>query len=61
MPEIVDSAHIEDKLIECLDCHMKFVFSAKDQLFYLKNKYADPKRCKKCRDIKKAKFAGRSL
>lgn len=45
----------EDKTLVCKDCGNEFVFTAGEQAFY-KEKGLDnePKRCKECRDKRKA-------
>ena len=47
---------MEDKKIKCIDCGEEFVFTAGEQEFYKQNGFEnEPKRCKPCRDAKKAK------
>ncbi len=48
----------EDKTLVCQDCGKEFVFTAGEQAFY-KEKGLDhePKRCKECRDKRKAEKA----
>lgn len=48
---------MEDKPIECCDCGETFVWTMKDQEFYKKNDFQPPKRCKPCRERKKAERA----
>ena len=45
----------EDKTLVCQDCCKEFIFTAGEQAFY-KEKGLDnePKRCKECRDKRKA-------
>lgn len=45
----------EDKTLVCQDCGKEFTFTAGEQTFY-KEKGLDnePKRCKECRDKRKA-------
>lgn len=44
-----------DKTIKCIDCGTEFVFTARDQEFYKEHGFNnEPKRCKQCRDKKKA-------
>ena len=44
-----------DKTIKCVDCGTEFVFTARDQEFYAEKGFTnEPKRCKACRDKKKA-------
>lgn len=45
----------KDKTIKCVDCGIEFTFTARDQEFYAEKGFAnEPKRCKACRDKKKA-------
>lgn len=45
----------EDKTLTCKDCGAEFVFTAGEQEFYAsKGLVNEPKRCKSCRDAKKA-------
>jgi len=45
----------KDKTIKCVDCGTDFVFTARDQEFYAEKGFKnEPKRCKPCRDKKKA-------
>lgn len=50
---------LSDKTIQCSDCPTKFIFTARDQRFYLEKQFTEPKRCKPCRDAKKAKYEAR--
>lgn len=43
-----------DQNINCADCGGSFVHSERDQAFYTQKGYTQPKRCKPCRDVKKA-------
>lgn len=54
------NSHIElmnepykDKELICKDCGTPFVFSAGEQDFFKKNDYQEPKRCLKCRRLRK--------
>jgi len=45
----------QDKVITCVDCGKEFTFTARDQAFYAEKGFTnEPKRCKECRDKKKA-------
>jgi CxxC-x17-CxxC domain-containing protein len=45
----------EDKTITCADCGQAFTFSASEQAFYAEKGFSDaPKRCKSCRQNRKA-------
>lgn len=43
-----------DKSLACVDCKSPFVFTERDQAFFAKMKFSEPKRCKSCRTAKKA-------
>lgn len=43
--------------IDCADCGTPFVFGEKDQEFYAKRQFTPPKRCRGCREERKAKRA----
>ncbi|HEU5251128.1 MAG TPA: zinc-ribbon domain containing protein [Thermoanaerobaculia bacterium] len=44
-----------DKNLTCVDCGNTFLFSADDQEFYARKGFTnEPKRCKVCRDKRKA-------
>lgn len=45
---------MEDKKIICKDCGQEFIFTVNDQEFYQSHDFTEPKRCKACREIKKA-------
>lgn len=50
----------EDKMITCADCGAEFVHSADDQARYAERGFAnEPKRCRDCRDKRKAQSGGR--
>ena len=52
---------MEDKTLKCIDCGKEFIFTARDQEFFAQKGFSEPKRCKECRDAKKAaKANGRS-
>lgn len=45
----------QDKTIVCTDCGTEFTFSAREQEFYAEKGFTnEPKRCKACRDKRKA-------
>lgn len=47
--------NFKDKSIKCVDCGDEFVFSANEQAFYAEKGFTnEPRRCKACRDKKKA-------
>ena len=48
----------QDKTIVCTDCGTEFIFSAREQEFYAEKGFTnEPKRCKTCRDKRKAEKA----
>lgn len=48
-------SEFKDKTIVCLDCGKEFVFTAREQEFYAEKGFTnEPKRCKECRDKRKA-------
>lgn len=47
----------KDKTIKCSDCGNDFVFTAREQEFYEERNFSEPKRCKECRDKRKAEKA----
>lgn len=47
-----------DRMLECQDCKQEFVFTEGEQEFFATKGFTDPKRCKPCRDKKKAQRAG---
>ena len=49
---------LQDKQVSCVDCGAQFVFSARDQAFYQERGYSAPRRCKTCRDKRKANGPG---
>lgn len=46
---------MEDKKITCQDCGKEFTFTKREQEFYQSHNFTEPKRCKECREAKKAK------
>lgn len=49
----------EDKTITCTDCGQDFVHSAEDQARYVERGFTnEPKRCRDCRDKRKAQGGG---
>lgn len=43
-----------DKTITCAECKQPFTFTEGEQEFYAQRGYSEPKRCKPCRDARKA-------
>jgi len=53
-------SEFKDKTLKCVDCGAEFIFSARDQEFYAEKGFQnEPKRCKPCRDAKKAEKRNR--
>ncbi|RLG23838.1 cytochrome C551 [Methanosarcinales archaeon] len=50
---------MEDKTLTCQDCGEEFIFTAGEQEFFEEKGFDEPKRCKECRDKKKAEKRGR--
>ena len=48
----------ESKQLTCSDCGQTFTFTQQEQEFFLEKGYGDPKRCKNCRQQRKAERAG---
>ena len=48
----------EDMEIICADCEKPFIFEAGEQKFFAEKGFTLPKRCKPCRDARKAKRDG---
>ena len=45
----------KDETIKCVDCGQEYVFTAGEQAFYASKGFTNkPKRCKACREKKKA-------
>jgi len=47
-----------DKTINCRDCRQDFTFTEGEQDFYAQREFSEPKRCKPCRDERKARREG---
>ena len=43
-----------DKQIECVECKGHFFFTAGEQEFYTMRGFKEPRRCKDCRERRKA-------
>lgn len=48
-----------DKEIICQDCGKTFIFTENDQRFYEEKGFLPPKRCRECRNARKAQKEGR--
>lgn len=51
---MTDSAQGGDQTLVCVDCGAQFTFTARDQAFYQERGYQAPRRCRVCRDKRKA-------
>ena len=50
-----EKRHMEDKILVCQDCGKEFTFTVGEQEFYKEKGFDnEPKRCKECRDKRKA-------
>lgn len=49
---------MNDTELTCQDCQTTFMFTEKEQAFYEEKGFTPPKRCKPCRDAKKARQQG---
>ena len=49
------SENYEDKELICTDCKRPFSFTSGEQKYYETLEFTPPKRCKPCRDMRKAK------
>ena len=47
-----------DKSLTCVECKQQFPFTEGEQQFYAERQYTEPKRCKPCRDARKAQKEG---
>lgn len=47
---------MEDIRIKCQDCGEEFIFNEAEQKFYEEKGFAQPKRCRLCRQKRKEKF-----
>lgn len=43
-----------DQNLICVDCKGSFIHAERDQAFYAQKGFTTPKRCRPCRDAKKA-------
>ncbi len=51
---MIDINEFADKILTCIECGSRFAFEAGEQTFYLSKGLAEPKRCKPCRDERRA-------
>ena len=50
----------EDRELNCVDCGDRFTWVVGEQAFYADKGYSEPKRCKRCREAKRAQFADKT-
>ena len=41
-----------DRVLECCECGVEFVFSVGEQLFFEQRNFSTPRRCKPCRQAR---------
>ncbi len=51
---MIDINDFTNKILTCVDCGQKFNFEPGEQAFYRSKGLAEPKRCKLCRDKRRA-------
>ena len=47
---------LEDRELNCVDCGDRFTWTGEEQSFYAKQGFSEPKRCKRCREAKRAQY-----
>lgn len=52
---------MEDTTLTCSDCNEEFIFTGGEREFYEEKGYDNPKRCKPCRDKRKAEKGNRGF
>lgn len=40
---------MRDKIIQCIQCNVSFVFSVDEQVHFASKGFTDPRRCRECR------------
>lgn len=48
-----EEKNFEDLELQCADCGKPFIFTASEQEFYSEKGFSTPKRCSRCRAMKK--------
>jgi len=51
-------SNFQEKELTCSDCGGKFLHGAREQEFFAEKGFQEPKRCKDCRQAKKAERGG---
>jgi CxxC-x17-CxxC domain-containing protein len=54
----MEEQELQDQLLVCVDCGAQFTFTGKEQAFYKERGFMAPRRCRACRDKRKAATAG---
>jgi len=52
---------MEDKTLTCIDCGEDFIFNVGEQEFFEEKGFSEPKRCKDCREKRKAEKRNRGF
>lgn len=47
-------SEFQNRTLTCAGCSESFIFTAGEQRYYRDKGYTDPKRCKSCREARKA-------
>ena len=42
-----------DEILNCIECRMDFVFGGRDRQYFASRRFAVPKRCRACRDVRR--------
>jgi len=50
----VEGGDFVDRTLICVDCGEEFPFSAREQAFFAEKDFQPPKRCKSCKQVRKA-------
>ncbi len=50
----------EDRELYCVDCGGPFTWTGGEQGFYAEKGFTEPKRCKRCREAKRAQFGDKT-
>jgi hypothetical protein len=49
----MNQQEFHDKILQCCDCGQDFVFTAGEQAYYWSKGLSEPKRDKKCRELRR--------
>jgi len=50
----VEGGDFVDRTLTCADCGEEFLFSAREQAFFAEKGFQTPKRCRSCKQVRKA-------